>query len=381
LIGHALEPRTHQRLAPAPSPLRMEHSGLRSASSPSLATRSTRTPSPVTPTVKPNVRFSVAPANDDDDPADSVPLGYVQRQQQTRASKAKFLQDEQARRAHADEARRMAAERAQWEQERVQWAQEREARKQRELAEQYAAARARQSHARDGRASASPDATPKPAPRRQWSEPAVATGGGSPVSMRPPSIASGRSTSGRAYPTPASSTEDVRARNRSTIAVSDPAADRGRRARRVSTHGAAAPQLPLDAPLLPPTAPFMHEFGGRRPSHSPARSSSAGTSSASGSGSARGALPHNRSSDSVPQQHARGASVSSRVSTAHRMSVAMPVAPVLYPAGGPQTPPAGYWMVPVPVMPMQGVPMPVGYPLPMMAAPATPTGKRQSVIY
>jgi hypothetical protein len=373
-----------------PSPLRTEHVGLRSASSPALVTAMPTTPSPLsaapsTPAAKAGVRFSVAAAADED-PSDLVPLGYVQRVQQNKAEKTKFLQEEQVRRKHAEEARKMAAERAQWEQERAQWAQEREARKQRELAEQYAAARDRQARSREGSTPVSirrSSMDAKPSAQRQWSDPAVVPRKDpSPGSTRPPSVASGRS--GRAYPTPMSSVEDVRMRNRSSVSVTD-ASERGRRSRRTSTHGsirpvshALPPPLPLDAPLLPPTAPFMHEFGGRPRSgsggsHSPARSSS-GTSSAGGS--QRGPLPSSRSSDSVPRSmHTRQASAAGS-----RMSVAMPV---MYPGmvPGPQTPPAGYWMVPVPVAvtyAATGVPLP-GIAMPVMA-PAS-ASKRKSIVY
>ncbi|KAI0268249.1 hypothetical protein BC834DRAFT_868591 [Gloeopeniophorella convolvens] len=125
------------------SPLR-HNSGSFSESS-TLSSPPTEAMTPVSTTYsipKRGVRFAEGV-----DKEDQVPLSYILRHQKRREEKARFLKQEQERRRHEEERLRHEAEREQWEQEKRQWQKEKrvieEAKKQRQYAEELAAARAR----------------------------------------------------------------------------------------------------------------------------------------------------------------------------------------------------------------------------------------------
>ncbi|KAF8897619.1 hypothetical protein BD779DRAFT_1667567 [Infundibulicybe gibba] len=194
--------------------------------------------------VKRGVRFV------EDDKDDVIPIGYVLRTKKRREEKAKFLREEQQRRAFEEERarveeerRKMDLQRSEWEAERRAWEKEKRAieeeRKQRLYAEEVAAARLRRESQRAGavpsngshsggiallppsssttslrdlernkaRDSSSSNRYPRPVydsphiPRREASEPSMPTHAAaatsnsnsphssSPASSRPPSIA------------------------------------------------------------------------------------------------------------------------------------------------------------------------------------------------
>ncbi|KAJ7276486.1 hypothetical protein B0H12DRAFT_1085663 [Mycena haematopus] len=145
-----------------PSPLR--NSTLKSkkpaSQSHPLSPGATTSPAPPTlsaapmPTVS-RVRFV------EDDKEDVIPLGYTLRLKKRREEKAKFLREEQERRAHEEERAKQEAERQRREQERKQWEEEKRAwekeqrameeeRKRRVYAEEVAATRLRREHQRAG---------------------------------------------------------------------------------------------------------------------------------------------------------------------------------------------------------------------------------------
>ncbi|KAJ6539433.1 hypothetical protein B0H19DRAFT_1269745 [Mycena capillaripes] len=143
-----------------PSPLR--NSALKSAPSkspvseaPPLASADPPAPSPTAAPTTSRVRFV------EEDKEDVIPLGYALRLKKRREEKAKFLREEQERRAFEEERAKQEVERLKREQERRQWEEEKwawekekrameEERKQRIYAEEVAAARLRREHQRAG---------------------------------------------------------------------------------------------------------------------------------------------------------------------------------------------------------------------------------------
>ena len=125
-------------------------------SSPTLHSPSSPDTSPTTPTTtKRGVRFV------EDGKEDQVPLAYVLRTKKKREEKAKFLREQQERRAWEEEKRKQDLERMQrekerreWEKERKIWEKEKKAiedeRKARLYTEEVAAARKRRETARAG---------------------------------------------------------------------------------------------------------------------------------------------------------------------------------------------------------------------------------------
>ncbi|KAJ6598973.1 hypothetical protein DFH09DRAFT_1129697 [Mycena vulgaris] len=214
--------------------------------------------SPVTPTTS-RVRFV------EDDKEDVIPLGYALRLKKRREEKAKFLREEQERRAFEEERAKQEEERLRREHERRRWEEEKRAwekeqrameeeRKQRIYAEEVAAARLRREQQRAGGGYGANNANVLAAssstaslrdernkdsgkysrpfhdqqgPRRHASEPAVpqlantpssSPHTSSPGSSRPPSVAGHQTgTIGRASSRPpsvhTSSSEDARQPN------------------------------------------------------------------------------------------------------------------------------------------------------------------------
>ncbi|KAJ7068358.1 hypothetical protein C8F01DRAFT_1117877 [Mycena amicta] len=336
----------------APSPLR--NSALK-ASMPPVSRVDANAP----PTTS-RVRFA------EDDKDDVIPLGYALRLKKRREDKAKFLREEQERRAfelekarQEEERMRRELERKQWEEEKRAWEREKKAmeeeRKQRIYAEEVAAARARREHQRAGgsygvnnsmlassstaslrdernRSDSGKYSRPLHDQRRQASEPAVVQQGStpsssphtsSPASSRPPSIHQTGRNSSRP---PSVHSEDSRqptganAAKRSSMASlsgKNPVSDRSSMYSLWSASNPVlmppVPPMPmytLDMPLLPPTPPFMlHQYP--RPRSQESRDSSPGRSSPSGSPS-RQRLPSNSSSDRVNLRPPRQSSSSSR---------------------------------------------------------------------
>ncbi|KAJ7638902.1 hypothetical protein FB45DRAFT_904218 [Roridomyces roridus] len=354
-----------------PSPLR--NSALKSPVSETGSHASA--PSSAPPTAS-RVRFA------EDDKDDVIPLGYTIRLKKRREDKAKFLREEQERRAFEeerakqDEERRIREqERRQWEEERRAWEKEKKAmeeeRKARIYAEEVAASRVRREQQRAGHgvnsAGVLADVLPpsssnaslreernKPESgklsrplhdqRRQASDPAVHhannTPSGSPHtsspgSSRPPSIA-GRNSS-RPPSVYTSSSEDARQPSSSAGKHHSISAfpSKGGNFERSSTYGMwsasnptlmippvpPVPMFAMDMPLLPPTPPFMmHQYP--RPRSQNSHNSSPGRSSPSASPS-RQRYPSNSSSERVNIPH-RADDPSSRrgsSSSSHRPDV------------------------------------------------------------
>ncbi|KAJ7713758.1 hypothetical protein DFH07DRAFT_863736 [Mycena maculata] len=141
-----------------PSPLR--NSALKSPASKSSVSETSSpggadtTPTPPATTIS-RVRFA------EDDKEDVIPLGYALRLKKRREDKAKFLREEQERRAFEEERVRQEEERLKREHERRRWEEEKRAwenekrameeeRKQRLYAEEVAAARLRREQQRAG---------------------------------------------------------------------------------------------------------------------------------------------------------------------------------------------------------------------------------------
>ncbi|KAJ7129574.1 hypothetical protein C8R44DRAFT_81941 [Mycena epipterygia] len=288
-----------------PSPLR--NSALKSPVSKSPVSETPPPASaegPSAPTVAPTtsrVRFV------EDDKEDVIPLGYALRLKKRREDKAKFLREEQERRAFEEEKAKQEEERLRREHERRRWEEEKrvwenekrameEERKQRVYAEEVAAARIRREQQRAGggygannsasvlvasSSSASlreernkPDSGrytrplhDQQGPRRQTSEPAVpqhpntpssSPHTSSPGSSRPPSVAGHQSgTLGRNSSRPpsvhTSSSEDARQPNstsagkRASLSGKNPSFDRSST---YSIWSASNPTL-----LMPPVPP------------------------------------------------------------------------------------------------------------------------------
>ncbi|KAJ7507909.1 hypothetical protein B0H11DRAFT_1969267 [Mycena galericulata] len=235
-----------------PSPLR--NSALKSpvAETPPDAAAPATQPPVLTTTSR--VRFA------EDDKEDVIPLGYALRAKKRREDKAKFLREEQERRAFEEERAKQEEERLRREQERMRWEEEKRAwekekrameeeRKQRIYAEEVAAARIRREQQRAGGGYGASNTGVLPGvlaassstaslrdernkldsgrhsrpfhdqggPRRQASEPAVPMHANtpssspltsSPGSSRPPSVAgpqAGRNASRPPSPNPSSS--------------------------------------------------------------------------------------------------------------------------------------------------------------------------------
>ncbi|KAJ7283559.1 hypothetical protein C8J57DRAFT_1292893 [Mycena rebaudengoi] len=305
----------HSRNTPyiaVPSPLR--NSTLKSPV-PSTSSSSTATPVPVARDVAPTtsrVRFV------EDDKDDVIPLGYALRVKKRREEKAKFLREEQERRAFEEERARQQQERMRREKERMQWEEEKRAwerekkameeeRKQRIYAEEVAAARLRRENQRAGGGHgansstlAASSSTPslrgstaslrgdernkhepgrysrplhdQHGPRRQASEPAVPrtvnTPSSSPLtsspgSSRPPSVAGHRRNSSRPASVHTSSSEDARPQSTSvgkrasitSIGLKAPNIDRS------SSYGLWASSNPtLMVPPVPPVPMYAMDM-------------------------------------------------------------------------------------------------------------------------
>ncbi|KAI1795207.1 hypothetical protein LXA43DRAFT_882460 [Ganoderma leucocontextum] len=380
-----------------------------------LSPQSPPSGAPLKPALKQAVRFVEGEKEDKDD---HVPLGYVMRIKQKREEKARFLQAERQRRQHEETRRKHEEEKRQWEEERATWEKERRAmeeeRKKRLYADEVIAARSRRESQRvgfgpvpgEGLATGQWDRGERPRAARESSasysrpvhDPAAhsmprtisdsylalphshrgstsGSGSCSPEDSRPNSIyGSGSGTGSRpssmhsGVPTPASSQQDVRPRERlSGSRRASVASETGSSRRRsevpipplppmwnvgmppamsappvlmpgmgmpmampVGMHmGPMTPMTPMgmpmygmamDMPLLPPSPPFMQQYGRRfssghssSPSHSPSHS---GHNSPTPS---KRDLPSNSSSERVnrtsrhghesPQASGRGSSL------------------------------------------------------------------------
>jgi hypothetical protein len=311
-----------------PSPLRIQHDThslqVSPASSPNIPSQlapSNPDPPPAT-TVKRGVRFV------DDGKEDQVPLAYVMRIKKSREEKARFLREEQERRAWEEERRKRDLERLEREKERREWEKEKKAwekekkaiedeRKARLYAEEVAAARLRRESVRaggngallssssslvgrepDNRSQRETKRYSRPVydsmqnSRRQASEASVpqlhnesrantrppSVGGGSVRQSRPPSVYSVHTLS---------SAEDIRQREgssggkRTSMSLHPPQRPVSDRS---STYPIGyntippvppVPQFAMDVPLLPPTPPFMmQQYPRSRSSHASLPSSS-----------------------------------------------------------------------------------------------------------
>jgi len=304
----------------------MEHHSPSSISSSGVPEPDSRT-MPAVPSVKRGVRFA------EDDKDDQIPLSYVLRIKKRRENKARFLQEERERRAfEEDRARqeeerlRRDAERREWEKEKKAWEKEKKAideeRKQRQYAEEVVAARIRREASRSGfyvppsaqetSRSQLGEAIPvrstldvPRAPRRQASEPAVATWGScspyteSPASSNPPSANGGspsasgffssRPPSINSANTTLSSAEDLQQHKKNVSKRSSLGSDHPFRQGTSQSYYPAwssnylVPPIPpmpayhMNMPLLPPTPPFMMEQN-RRSHSSNSRSKSRSSS-------------------------------------------------------------------------------------------------------
>ncbi|KAH7921819.1 hypothetical protein BV22DRAFT_701902 [Leucogyrophana mollusca] len=237
------------------------------------------------PPAKRGVRFAEV------DKEDQIPLGYVLRIKKKREEKAKFLLEEQKRRAHEEEKRKQEAERRQreaekreWERERKAWEDEKrkieEEKRQRAYAEEVHAARARRDASRAGQASSSSSLvrgmehersasreTRHSSPARHNSSHSqrghapelIVTASlppydGSPASSLPPTPGSQRSMSRppSVYSAHTTSSEDVRARDGRRVSK------RNSQAIDPSKH-AQVPAFPSPrASLMPYAAPWTH---------------------------------------------------------------------------------------------------------------------------
>jgi len=293
---------------------------------------------PTPPSTRRGVRFA---ENLDKD--DSVPLSYVLRHKKRREEKTLFLQREQERREHEEEKLRHEAERQQWEQEKRQWHKEKrtieEARRQKQFAEEIAAARVRrESHyALPSSQTREQDRKPREAyarptydPRRQIEPPSQTrpprprndSSSSSKQGSLPQSESAGPLASRPASTFSIASSEDMRTRvsrnSRGGSMVSESSQ------RSAYTYGWPSglplpqmfpvpvypsvqampimPQFPLDMPLLPPTAPFMRQQYSRSPSRDASVSRAVGQSRSA----ERPQHPTDRTS--LPSTHRRSSS-------------------------------------------------------------------------
>ncbi|KAI0677596.1 hypothetical protein C8Q78DRAFT_1074280 [Trametes maxima] len=353
-------------------------------------------PAPLKSALKQGVRFVEGEKEDKDD---NAPMGYVQRIKQKREEKARFLQAERERRKYEEERRRHEEEKRRWEEERAAWEREKRAieeeRRKRMYAEEIAAARSRRESQRfgalgaatgEGLATGQWDRSERPraereregasstyarpvydamhphAPVRQGSDSSInlprsrtgtgsGSGSGSPSESRPGSVYGAGALPGsrpssmyNGLPTPSSSQQDVRLRERRISGSGS------RRGSMVSESGGShrhpdpltlppmpqvwgmgmgmnmnmapmpmpmqgMPMVPMpmygvgmDMPLLPPSPPFMmQQYGYRPPSqnshrhsqHSPAPAPSPQRSHSSSPTMGRHSLPASNSTDRV----------------------------------------------------------------------------------
>lgn len=295
------------------------------------------------PTTRRGVRFA-----ENVDKEDSVPLGYILRHRKRREEKTLFLQREKERREHEEEKLRHEAERQQWEQEKRQWHKEKrtveEGKRQKQFAEEISAARVRRElhFALPSSQAKEQDRKPREAytrptydPRRQIE---------SPSQTRPPRSRNDSSSSSMQGSLPQSeSAGPLASRPGSTFSVvssEDIRTRAGRNSRRgsvvsestqrsiftpVYTYGwppvpplpqvlpipvypsvqgmPMMPQVPLDMPLLPPTAPFMRQQYSRSPSP---RNSSVSRGAGQSRSAERPRPPTDRTS--LPSNHRRTSS-------------------------------------------------------------------------
>ena len=359
---------------------------------------------PLKPALKQGVRFVEGEKEDRDE---HVPLGYVMRIKQKREEKARFLQAERQRRQHEEARRKHEEEKRKWEEERVAWEKEKRAmeeeRKKRLYAEEVTAARTRRESQRvgfgpvtgEGLATGQWDRGDRPRPAREssasYSRPVYdsaahtmprtasdsyltkpqshrgstsGSGTGSPEDSRPNSIyGSGSGTGSRpssmhsGVPTPASSQQDVRPRerrnsgSRRTTPATSMASETGNSRRRsevpvpplppmwnmtmppnmsappvlmpgmgvpmampigmpmapMATMGMPMYGMPMDMPLLPPSPPFMQQYGRRSSSgHSSSRSRSPSQSGHNSPTLSKRDLPSNNSSERVNRMSRHG---------------------------------------------------------------------------
>jgi hypothetical protein len=341
-------------------------------SSPALSTAAPNSSQPVVSSSKRGVRFV------EDDKEDQIPLGYVLRIKKKREEKARFLRDQQERRAFEVEKARMEQERLKRDQERAEWDKEKKAwerekraieeeKKAKLYADEVAAARLRRESQRIGMGKTSTSAPPsmreiessfKPdsrrytrplydsqQPRRLASEPNVQTStknpsphSGSTSSSRPPSITGHSPTSGSqsssiahsrppsTYSAHTSSMEDVRGAGASKKgrrpSMASISSWRPSGTDRVSSYGfiPSVPPVPvfaMDMPLLPPTPPFMmHQYPRQRSHHTGSAESSASSlpQRAPGNHSLEHVLSHSSPSSSRKPVHHRHSSGDTRPS-------------------------------------------------------------------
>ena len=374
-----------------------------SAASPPPSSASSPPP-PLKSALKQGVRFA------EEEKEDQVPLGYVQRIKRKREEKARFLQAERQRRKHEEERRQHEDEKRKWEEERAAWEREKRAmeeeRKKRMYADELVAARSRRDSQRyglgampgEGLATGQWDRSERPRPEREsssspYSRPAYdpaahphmprshsdslhglpkpsrqgsSSGSGSPADSRPNSVYGAGSAPGSrppsmhsGVPTPSSSQQDVRARERRMSGSGS------RRGSMVSESGGSwrqsqhvpVPPLPsvwpmnmsptmpmpmpmpmsampmampmqmpqmygmgMDMPLLPPSPPFMmQQYGPRSPGQSSSRTHSPQRSQSSSPTLGRQNLPATGSTERVNRMsQARGSSASARAPSVPR---------------------------------------------------------------
>ncbi|RDX55590.1 hypothetical protein OH76DRAFT_1338503 [Lentinus brumalis] len=367
-----------------------------SAASPPPST-SSPPPPPLKSALKQGVRFA------EEEKEDQIPLGYVMRIRRKREEKARFLQSQRERRKHDDERLRHEEEKRKWEEERATWEREKRAmeeeRKKRMYTDEVAAARSRRDSQRfgfgamagEGLATGQWDRSERPRLEREGSsspysraayDPAThphmprsnsdslhampktsrqgsSSGSGSPADSRPNSVYGTGSAPGSrpasmhsGMPTPSSSQQDVRSRERRISASGSrrgSMVSEGGGSRRQSQHipvpplpavwpMAMSPSTPMpmpmmvmpmgmpmqpqmygmgmgmDMPLLPPSPPFMmQQYGPRSPGQSSSRTSSPQRSHSSSPTLGRQNLPASGSSERVNRMsQARGSSASAR---------------------------------------------------------------------
>ncbi|KAJ7665532.1 hypothetical protein B0H17DRAFT_291156 [Mycena rosella] len=346
-----------------PSPLR--NSALKSAVSKSPVSETTPSPTEEAPAPPPVASTTSRVRFVEDDKEDVIPLGYALRLKKRREEKAKFLREEQERRAFEEERAKQEAERMKRENERRRWEEEKRAwenekrameeeRKQRIYAEEVAAARLRREQQRAGGGYGASNSSALAAststaslrdernkdagkysrpfhdqqgPRRQASEPAVPQRANtpsssphtsSPGSSRPPSVAGHQTgTHGRNSSRPPSvhsTSEDVRLNSTSAGKRSSMASLPGKnpsfdRSSTYSMWSASNPTLLM--PPVPPVPMYAMDMPLLPPTppfmlhqypRPRSQSSSRGSASASASPS-RQRNPSNGSSDRVNVQH------------------------------------------------------------------------------
>jgi hypothetical protein len=252
------------------------------------------------PSTRRGVRFA-----ENVDKEDSVPLGYILRHRKRREEKTIFLQRERERRDHEEEKLKHEAERQQWDQEKRQWQKEKrtleETKRQRQFAEEIAAARVRRESLfaipsslprEQDRKAREAYSRPTYDPRRQVEPPQTRpthSRNDSSSSSKQGSLHQSESAPITSRPTSTYSvvSEDVRtrvsrnSRHGSVISESSqrpvvspvysygwPSAPPLPQVVPVPVYPAVQampmmPQYPLNMPLLPPTAPFMRQQYGR----------------------------------------------------------------------------------------------------------------------